>query len=184
MGWWETSSRQWRMAIVAQLGGGAVLGAGGFFIQFTAPELGRRKPAFLAIAGGAAVGGSIGSGLGIPYSEVIRRIINPDAIPTPPQDLIFSPLAGEFALRDIQGAQFSITQIGASAAVVGAQIVSVECRQWRFFGLGGQRTWFVTDHQVPTDLPSLGRALADTPQIQGGLGLVALGFTGSIWYVG
>jgi len=184
MGWWERSSRHWRMAIVAQLGGGAVLGAGGFFIQFTAPELGQRKPRFLALAGGAAVGGSIGSTVSIPWSEVVRRLINPDALPTPTRDLLYSPLDGTFAMRDIQGAQFSITQIGASAAVVGAQIVSVECREWRLFGLGGQRTFVVTDHQVPTDLPSLGRALVDTPQIQGGLGLVALGFTGSLWYIG
>lgn len=114
----------------------------------------------------------------------MRRLINPDTVPTPRDDLIFSPLDGSFALRDIQGAQFSITQIGASAAIVGAQIVSVECRQWRFFGLGGQRTYFVTDHQIPTDLPSLGRALVDTPTIQGGLGVVALGFTGSLWHIG
>jgi hypothetical protein len=66
MGWWERSSRHWRMAIVAQLGGGAVLGAGGFFIQVTAPELGQRKPRFLALAGGAAVGGSIGSTVSTP----------------------------------------------------------------------------------------------------------------------
>jgi hypothetical protein len=110
MGWWERSSNRWRMAIVAQLGGGYVVGAGGFFIQFTAPELGRRKPLFLALAAGPAVGGSIGSAVGIPWSEVVRRLINPDAVPTPRDDLIFSPLDGSFALRDIQGAQFSITQ--------------------------------------------------------------------------
>lgn len=142
------------------------------------------KPLFLALAAGPTVGGSIGSAVGIPWSEVVRRLINPDTVPTPRDDLIFSPLDGSFALRDIQGAQFSITQIGASAAIVGAQIVSVECRQWRFFGLGGQRTYFVTDHQIPTDLPSLGRALVDTPTIQGGLGVVALGFTGSLWHIG
>jgi hypothetical protein len=170
------------MAIVAQLGGGYVVGAGGYFIQFTAPELGRRKPLFLALAAGITVGGSIGSCVGIPWSEVVRRLINPDAVPTPRDDLIFSPLDGSFALRDIQGAQISITQIGGSALVVGAQIVTVDCRAWRL--VGRQRIYFVTDHQIPTDLPSLGRALVDTPTIQGGLGIIAHGFIGSLWHIG
>ena len=56
MGWWERPSNRWRMAIVAQLGGGYVVGAGEFFIQFTAPELGRRKLLFLALAAGPSVG--------------------------------------------------------------------------------------------------------------------------------
>jgi hypothetical protein len=172
------------MAIVAQLGGGVVLGAGGYFLQFTAPELGRRRPLFLALAGGAAAGGSIGGTLSIPWSEIVRRLINRDAVPTPIDELAYAPLDGTFALRDIHGAQFSIVQVGAFAALVGVQIVSVECRPWQLFGIGGRGTYFTSRHEVPTSLPAIGRALVDAPQVQGGLGVVAAGFTGSVWPIG
>jgi hypothetical protein len=68
MGWWEKKSSRWQSCVVAQAGGAAILGGGVFFVQFRSPDI-AVKPCFVAIAGGAGMGGSIGSAVSIPLQR-------------------------------------------------------------------------------------------------------------------
>ncbi|MGG5809534.1 hypothetical protein [Falsiroseomonas sp. CW058] len=179
MGWWETRSNQWECCVVAQVGAAAVLGGGVFFLQFRRPQL-TTKPVFLALAGGAGIGGSIGSAVSIPWSDVVRQLINPQF--RPPTDTYgWSNLDGGFSPQDIQRSSFSIISAGASAVVVGAQVAVLEIND---IGFSGVRTLCRTRLSIPSNLPAVGRALLDTPQMQGGLGAGAFAFTGAIFYIG
>jgi hypothetical protein len=179
MGWWEQKSRKWKMVIVAQMGGGVGVGAGVFFLVFKSPDL-PVKPVFVAIAGGLGVGGSIGSGVSIPWSDVVRQLINPSF--RQPEDAEFATLTGEFSCAEIQRESISFGQIQGSVIMVGAQVSQVMC--WEINMLGPNRQLFETEMRIPRNLPEWGRAALDLPQIQGGLGVGAFAFTGSLFYMG
>jgi hypothetical protein len=68
------------MVIVAQMGGAAPAGAGAFFLQFKTPDI-QVRPVFLAVAAGVGLGGSVGSAVSIPWSDVVRQLINPQFRP-------------------------------------------------------------------------------------------------------
>ena len=179
MGWWEQRSSQWEGCIVAQVGGAAVLGGGVFFVMFRCPQV-TVKPVYLAMAGGAGLGGSIGSAVGVPWSDVVRQLINPQFRP-PTDSYGWSALDGSFSCQDIQRSSFSIISAGASAVVVGAQVAVMELND---VGLWSSRLLCRTRITVPRNLPSVGRTLLDTPQMQGGLGAGAFAFTGVMFYIG
>lgn len=180
MGWWEQSSSRWEACIVAQVGGAAVVGGGGFFIQFRTPDM-TVKPCFLALAIGVGAGGSIGSAVSIPWSDVVRQLINPHFRP-PTDSYGWSNLDGTFSCQNIQRASFSITSVGGSAIVVGAQYCMFAVNGFSF--AHGPCSYFNTRLNIPSDLPSLGQAVLNTPQMQGALSLGAFAFTGSLFYVG
>ncbi len=180
MGWWEQKSSRWQACVVAQAGGAAMLGGGVFFIQFRSPDL-SVKPCFVAIAGGAGLGGSVGSAVSIPYSDVVRQLINPNFHP-PIGEYGWGGMTGSFSCEDIQREQFDIAQIGASIVVVGAQLAVFTIRDIGFFGAGDVIT--TTRLNIPRNLPAFGTAILDTPQIQGALGVGAFAFRGSIFYIG
>lgn len=180
MGWWEQSSSSWKACIVAQVGGAAILGGGVFFMQFRAPGMSVR-PNFLALAVGFGGGGSIGSAVGIPYSDVVRQLMNPQFRP-PVADYGWSDLNGAFACQDIQRQQFDIAQAGASAVVLGAQVAAFSITRSTLFGTG--RVICETRLNIPRNIPSFTGAVIDTPQVQGGLGMGAFAFRGSLYYIG
>lgn len=107
------------MAIVAQVGGAAVLGAGAFFLMVKSASV-PVKPVFLAFAGGIGAGGSIGSGISIPWSDVIRQLINPNFRPDV-DNYGYADLTGTFSCHDIQRESIDFRQATASAIAVGAQ---------------------------------------------------------------
>lgn len=179
MGWWETRSSQWECCIVAQVGGAVILGGGAFFVQFRRPQM-AVKPNYLALAGGGGLGGSIGSAVGIPWSDVVRQLINPRFRP-PTETYGWAALDGSFSPGDIQRASFSIISAGASAVAIGAQVAMLEIND---IGFRGVTTLCRTRITFPRNLPSLGQAVIDTPQMQGGLGAGAFAFTGVMFYVG
>lgn len=180
MGWWTTSSSRWEMAIVAQMGGAAGFGAAAFFLQFRSPDL-PVKPVFLAIAGGVGIGGSVGSTIGIPYSAIIRQMINPQAV-VDTNSIGFSALDGTFNCEQINHALFSTAQAQASVVVVGVQAVAVNCEEARLLGPNIPR--FSGRITLPRNLRQVGQALLDLPQIQGGLGAGVFAFTGPLQYIG
>jgi hypothetical protein len=183
MGWWEQSSSRWEMAIVAQVGGAAIVGAGAFFLSFRSPDLPVR-PNFLAVAGGIGLGGSIGSAISIPWRSVIRQLINPRAV-ADTASIGWNALSGSFACRDIQRAGFAIAQVGGSAVVVGGQLVYVYAHErGDIEDSEPDRRIFSSQVTLPRSLPQLGSALFDLPQIQGGLGAGAFAFDGVMFYVG
>lgn len=180
MGWWEQRSSRWQACIIAQLGGAAVLGGGVFFLQFRSPDIPVR-PVFLAVAGGVGAGGNIGSAVSIPYSDIIRQLINPNFHPQT-QDYGWSALNGTFSCQDIQREKFDIAQIGASAVVLGAQLCLFTITDVGLFQ--PDRELCSSRISVPSNLPQVGQALMDLPQMQGGLGAGAFAFTGTIFYIG
>ena len=127
MGWWEQRASNWKMVITAQMGGAAGVGAGAFFLQFKSPDLPVR-PVFLAFAGGIGAGGSIGSGVSIPWADVVRQLINPQFRPNV-EDAGYSDLRGNFSCQDIQRESISFLQAQASAVVVGTQFADVTCAE-------------------------------------------------------
>ncbi|SFK87426.1 hypothetical protein [Falsiroseomonas stagni] len=180
MGWWEKKSSRWQSCVVAQAGGAAVLGGGVFFIQFRSPDV-SVKPCFVAIAGGAGMGGSIGSAVSIPYSDIVRQLINPNFRP-PTDDYGWGAMSGNFSCEDIQREQFDIAQIGASAVVIGAQLAAFTIREVAIFGEGDVIT--ATRFNIPRNLPSFGRAVLDLPQVQGAIGVGGFAFRGVVAYIG
>lgn len=181
MGWWEQKSSRWQACIVAQVGGAAALGGGVFFLQFRSPDLGTVRPIFLALAGGAGVGGSIGSAVSIPYSDVVRQLINPQFHPSV-SDYGWSDLNGNFSCEEIQRERFDIAQAGASAVVLGAQFAVFTITEVHLFD--PDRTLCSTRINIPRSLPQVGTALLDLPQMQGGLGAGAFAFRGTLFYIG
>src|SRR5580704_14197402 len=186
MGWWEQHSDKWQMGLIAQVGGASGVGAGLFLFQFKAPEV-PVKPLFLGIAGGFGVGGSIGSAISIPYSSLIRQLINPkaaintDAMIYSDLDIVDWSIGYGISCQNINHARILIGQATASAAVVGAQKVLVSCSIASYL-IGTDRPLFTCGLQIPDNLPVLGQALVDTPQMQGGLGLGIFGFAGMMQY--
>ncbi|MFN6954046.1 MAG: hypothetical protein ACK4PG_04530 [Acetobacteraceae bacterium] len=180
MGWWEQRASNWKMVIIAQVGGAAGLGAGAFFLMFKSASV-PVKPVFIAVAGGLGIGGSIGSGVSIPWSDVIRQIINPRFRPDV-DNYGFSDLRGTFSCQDIQRENIDFVQATASAIAVGVQFVDVTCTDVNLFS--PNRTLFTTRIELPRNLPQVGRAMLDLPQIQGGLGAGAFAFTGTLFYIG
>lgn len=179
MGWWEARSSRWECCVVAQMGGAAVLGGGVFFLQWRSPDV-PVKPVFIAIAGGAGVGGSIGSAVGVPYADVVRQLINPNFHP-PTDSYGWAAMDGTCSCKDLQRSSFSIVSAGASGIVVGAQVAALEFND---VGIFSTRFLCSTRITIPPDLPSFGRALYEAPQIQGGLGAGAFAFTGIAVYIG
>ena len=180
MGWWEQRSSSWKACVVAQMGGAAILGGGVFFIQFRAPNV-QVRPTFLALGIGLGAGGSIGSAVGIPYSDIVRQLINPQFRP-PVNDYGWSDMNGDFSCQDIQRQQFDIAQVGASALVVGGQIAAFSVTRTSLFGSG--QTLCETRFTIPPNLPAFGLAVIDTPQVQGGIGVGGFVFRGSLFYIG
>lgn len=165
---------------MAQVGGAAVLGGGVFFLQFRAADVSAR-PVFLAIAGGAGAGGTIGSAVSIPYADVVRQLVNPRFRP-PVEDYGWGAMAGNFSCQDIQREQFDIAQVGASAVVLGAQFAAFTITELNLFG--PNRVIATTRLNLPRNLPAVGSALLDLPQMQGGLGVGAFAFRGTLFYIG
>jgi hypothetical protein len=180
MGWWEQRASDWKMVIVAQVGGAAVVGAGAFFLMFKSPSI-PVKPVFIAVAGGLGAGGSIGSGVGLPWADVVRQLINPRFRPDV-DNYGYTDLRGTFSCQDIQRESIDFVQATASAVAVGVQFVDVTCTDVNLFT--PNRTLFTTRINIPRNLPQVGRALLDLPQIQGGLGAGAFAFTGTLFYIG
>ena len=188
MGWWEQHSDKWQMGLIAQVGGASGVGAGLFLFQFKAPDV-PVKPLFLGIAGGFGVGGSIGSAISIPYSSLIRQLMNPRAALNS-DALIYSDLeifslnpGYGISCQNINHSRILTGQATASAAVVGVQKAAVSCSISSFL-IGTERPLFTCGLQFPDSLPVLGQALVDTPQMQGGLGLGIFGFAGVMQYIG
>lgn len=181
MGWWERNSSRWEVCVVAQMGGAAVLGGGAFFLQFRSPDLDSVKPVFLALAGGVGAGGSIGSAVSIPWSDLVRSLINPQFRP-PTDSYGWSNLEGTFSCADMQREKFEIVQAGASAVIVGAQVAYLTLTEVHLFSPNRQLAH--TRITFPTNLPQVGSALLDLPQIQGGLGAGAFAFAGTLFYLG
>jgi hypothetical protein len=179
MGWWDTQSSKWQMGIVAQMGGAAGIGAGVFFLQFRSPDV-PVKPVFVAVAGGIGVGGSVGSGVSVPYSDIVRQIINPKF--KPPGDSYYSDLAGSFSCGDIQREGITFGQMQASAVAIGVQTSSVRCTDVNMFG--PSKLLFETVVKIPKNLPQVGQALLDLPAMQGGWGLGAFLFSGTLFHIG
>jgi hypothetical protein len=188
MGWWEQDSNKWQMGLIAQVGGASGLGAGLFLFQFKASDV-PVKPLFLAISGGFGVGGSIGTGISIPYSSLIRQLINPkaalnsDALIYSDLDIISLNVGGGISCKSINHSRILTGQATASAAVIGVQKVVVSCSITSFL-IGTERPLFTCGLQFPDSLPTLGQALVDTPQLQGGLGIGIFGFAGVMQYIG
>jgi hypothetical protein len=180
MGWWEQRASNWKMVIVAQVGGAAGFGAGAFFLMFKSASV-PVKPVFLAVAGGVGVGGSIGSGVSIPWSDVVRQLINPRFHPDV-ANYGYADLRGTFSCQDIQREKIEFVQATASAILVGAQFVDVTCTEVNLFA--PNRVLFTTRINIPSNLPQVGRALLDLPQVQGGLGAGAFAFIGTLFYIG
>lgn len=181
-GWWERRSSNWRMVVLAQVGGAAGLGAGAFALLFRCPELRPRQPLFVVVAGGAGIGGSIGSGASIPYSSIFRKLINSKDAENV-EEKMFNELNGSFSLKDINFANFTIAQAGGSAAIVGAQVSTVQCSSFGVFG-GKARDHFSSKFAWPKNLKEFGAAALDLPQAQGGIGAGINGFSGPIIYLG
>lgn len=179
MGWWETRSSRWECCVVAQAGGAAILGGGVFFLMWRTPDV-PVKPCFVAIAGGAGAGGSVGSAIGIPYSDIVRQLMNPNFRP-PTDSYGWSAMDGSCSCQDLQRSSFSIASVGGSAVVLGAQMAMLEFND---VGLFSTRFLCRTRMTIPRNLPSFGRALYETPQVQGGLGAGAFAFTGIAFYIG
>ncbi|MCS6932066.1 MAG: hypothetical protein NZM27_07645 [Acetobacteraceae bacterium] len=180
MGWWEQRASNWKMVVVAQVGGAAGFGAGAFFLMFKSASI-PVKPVFVAVAAGLGMGGSVGSSVSIPWSDVVRQLINPNFRP-PVEDYGYSDLVGTFSCQDIQRESIDFLQATASAIAVGAQYADVQCTDISLFR--SSRTLFTTRIAVPRNLPQVGRALLDLPQVQGGLGAGAFAFTGTLFYIG
>lgn len=181
MGWWEAESSRWECCVVAQAGGAAILGGGVFFLQFRCPEVPVR-PVFVAIAGGVGAGGTIGSAVGIPYVDIVRQLINPRFRP-PTETYGWSAMDGTCTCDDLQRSHFSIVSVGAAGIVVGAQVVVIDFEARGLF-TGRRRRLLQTRLTIPPNLPSFGRALYETPQVQGGFGAGGFGFTGMAFYIG
>jgi hypothetical protein len=171
MGWWEQRSARWQACIIAQLGSAPVLGGGVFFMLFRSPDVPLR-PVFLAVAGGVAAAPGMGSAASIPFSEIIRQLINPNVHPETAEEG-WASFTGTFACQDIQREKFDIAQLGSA-------------HSWLFsvteVGL------FQPDREVcsarltvPAKLPQLGQPLLDLPPAQAGR---AAGYTGTIFYIG
>jgi hypothetical protein len=180
MGWWEQSSNRWEVCVVAQLGGASVLGGGAFFFQFRSADL-SVTPNYVAVAGGLGAGGSIGSGLSIPYRSIIRRLINPRAATDRP-GVGWNALSGTFSAKNLNHSRLDIAQATASLAVVGAQLMRMRCDEWRL--LGRDRRLFDSGIEWPRNLRQLTNALLDVPQVQGGFGAGAFAFRGIMQYIG
>jgi hypothetical protein len=183
MGWWEKDSKRWQMALVAQVGAALDLGAGLFFFSFKSPDL-PVQPMFLGIAGGVGEGGSIGGAATIPYSSVIRQLINPKAA-IDPDSAMYSDvnLDDSFSCQDLNHSRVVVGQATASGAIVGASLAYVTCATTHFF-LGTERHLFDCGLHIPSSLPQLGKALLDAPHIQGGFGFGIFGFMGVLQYIG
>jgi hypothetical protein len=175
MGWWDQHSGNWQMALVAQVGGVVGFGAGLFCFAFKSPDL-PVKPIFLGIAGGVGEGGSIGSALSIPYSAIIKQLIDPK---TPVNvegamysnlDIVEQNIGDGVSCDNINHSRLLIGQATASAAVVGVQVVALSCSISHFL-IGTDRPLFTCGLNIPNSLPALGQAVEDAPQAQGGLGL-------------
>lgn len=180
MGWWEKTSRQWEICVVAQAGGAAGIGAGAFFIQFRSPDLPVR-PVFITIAAGLGVGGSVGSAVSIPYRSVVRQPINPADI-TDPNSIGWNALDGEFATKNLNHSMFRIAQVGASVVIVGGQFALVSAVEPHLFS--PDVTLFNSRITWPRTMAQVGSSILDIPQIQGGLGAGAFAFTGPLQYIG
>lgn len=171
------------MAIIAQMGAVAGGGAGAFFISFKSPDI-PVKPTFLNLALAFGVGGSIGSAVGIPWSSVVRQLINPKAA-VDPSSGVYSDVDGTFSCKDIQRKRISITAVGGSAILVGAGLTYVRGYEPGDTEDGEPDTvYFKTQVKIPKTLKSVGNAVADLPQIQGGLSLQAAYFVGVPFYIG
>jgi hypothetical protein len=155
MGWWE-EPRQWQMMIVAQMGGGAFLAAGKFFLQFRSAGLSAR-PVFLLGATGFGFGGSIGSAASVSYAEIVRSLRNPRR-QSQAENLMWND-AGNFALGRLHHGTGQIFSAGGSVVVVGVQYVS-------FIGSAHDGTQLCT---ASTSLSSLDDFL-NIPAAQGGFG--------------
>ena len=188
MGWWEQDSEKWQMSLVAQVGGASGVGAGLFIFAFKSPDI-PVKPIFLAIAGGFGIGGSIGSAIGIPYSALFKQLIDPkssvnvDGIAYNDIDIVELNIGDGLSCKSINHSRILIGQATASAILIGAQKVIVSCSISSFL-IGTDRPLFTCGLDVPSSLPQLGTALADTPQLQGGLGAGLFGFAGLMQYIG
>lgn len=179
MGWWEKRSDKWKMVIVAQVGAAAGIGVGAFIMNFKSPEI-PVEPKFLAFAGGLGVGGSVGSSVSIPWSAIVRQLINPKF--SLPPDSEYTDLKGKFSCQDIQREKISFVQATASVVAVGAQFSHVTCEDINLFG--PDTLLFKTTIKIPKNLPEVGSALLDLPQIQGGFGAGTFAFVGTILYIG
>jgi hypothetical protein len=188
MGWWEQDSEKWQMSLVAQVGGASGVGAGLFIFAFKSPDI-PVKPIFLAIAGGFGIGGSIGSAIGIPYSALFKQLIDPkssvnvDGIAYNDIDIVELNIGDGLSCKSINHSRILIGQATASAILIGAQKVIVSCSISSFL-IGTDRPLFTCGLDVPSSLPQLGTALADTPQLQGGVGAGLFGFAGLMQYIG
>lgn len=112
---------------------------------------------------------------------MVRQIINPRFRPDV-DNYGYTDLRGSFSCQDIQRESIDFVQATASAVVVGTQFADVTCTDVNLFS--PNRTLFTTRINIPRNLPQVGRALLDLPQIQGGLGLGAFAFTGTLFYIG
>ncbi|WP_376090845.1 hypothetical protein ACE7GA_20615 [Roseomonas sp. CCTCC AB2023176] len=180
MGWWEQRIDGWDICVVAQVGGAAGLGGGAFFLQFRSPNI-PVKPIYVAVAAGVGAGGSIGSAISIPWRSLVRQLINPRAVANT-NDIGWSKLDGTFSPYNLNHCSFTIGQVGASAAIVGGQFVLVSAFEPHLFS--PNVPLFSSNIAWPRSLPQVGSAILDIPQIQGGLGAGAFGFTGSMQYIG
>lgn len=57
-------------------------------------------------------------------------------------------------------------------------------RCWDLHLFSPNRLLFTTQMSIPRNLPQVGRAMLDLPQVQGGLGVGAFAFTGTLFYIG
>ena len=177
MGWWEQESSAWEVCIAAQAGGAVGVGMGGFMTQFRATDIPVR-PMFLFVAGGLGIGGSIGGGASLPWSAVVNGLRNPHSPFN--ADAIWNRVSGTFSCRDLHNAPGALVQVQASAFVAGASFVNLSAQR----GWIDPRPLFEQVIQVPRSLRALGTALADTPQISGGLGAGGFLFRGVFHYIG
>jgi len=186
MGWWEQHSSNWKVCIVAQVGGAAGGGAGIFWFQFKSPDL-PVMPNFLGIAGGLGVGGDIGSAITLPWSELIKQLADPkyhsDTDSWVYSDLDLVDPGYGISCQNINHSRLLIGQATASAVLIGAQKVIMSCSISSFL-IGTDRPLFTCGLSVPSSLPQLGAALESTPQIQGGFGAGIFGFVGIFQYIG
>lgn len=163
MGWWE-ERRAWQTITIAQMGAGAVLAGGVFFIQFRSAGISAR-PVFVLTAVGAGFGGSIGSAVSIPYAEIVRDLRNPRR--QSQLDQIMWSDAGTFEMGRLNMGFGNVASVGGSAVVIGAQLTAL-----RGEDQSGNRLF-----STHTSLSSLNDIL-NLPGAQGGFGAGAFAMRG------
>jgi hypothetical protein len=176
MGWWEERAGNWQMMIVAQMGFAAIAGGGVFFALFRRPGL-QAQPLFLLGALGRGIGGSIGSGASVSWSDVIYQLRHPSAQVNYAANM-WNDLSGTFSPQDVNWSSGSFQSVGVSAVPVGAQLVEITASP--FFAFGPNSFIFRQRINVPRNL----RQLAALPSVSGSMGIGVLDFHGIWKYLG